>query len=263
LTRADFEDRRRYLNVRRTVAALHHLAVIPVVNENDSVAVEEIRFGDNDIIAALISNLLGADLLILLTVVEGLMADGAVLETIQGADERVRRLAGSATSPLGTGGMASKLRAAKLVTDAGQAALIANGRTRNVLLRLLAGEKIGTLLAPTGKRMASRKRWIGLAVRPAGRIVVDHGAAEALRKGGKSLLPIGITAATGDFDRGDVVQITDAAGHPIAQGLVNYDAGELERIKGLRTDQLRAVLGRKCPEEVIHRNNLTLTDRGP
>ncbi len=262
LTRADFEDRRRYLNVRNTLGALHQFGTVPIVNENDTVAVDEIRYGDNDILAALLTNLLRADLLVILTVVDGLIRNGEVVELVERIDESIRRAATSATSALGTGGMDTKLRAAKMVTDAGETVLIANGRTRNILPRLLAGALLGTVFVPTRAKMTSRKRWIALAVRPAGQVVVDDGAAAALRKGGKSLLPIGVIAARGRFERGEVVRVVDATGQPIAQGMVNYGVAELRKIKGLRSDQLTQAVGGACRDEVIHRNNLVLIAGG-
>ncbi len=262
LTRADFEDRRRYLNVRNTLGALHQFGTVPIVNENDTVAVDEIRYGDNDILAALVTNLLRADLLVMLTVVDGLIRNGEVVELVERIDESIRRAATSATSALGTGGMDTKLRAAKMVIDAGEAVLIANGRTRNILPRLLAGALLGTLFVPTRAKMTSRKRWIALAVRPAGQVVVDDGAAAALRQGGKSLLPIGVIAVRGRFERGEVVRVVDATGQPIAQGMVNYGVADLRKIKGLRSDQLAQAVGGACRDEVIHRNNLVLIAGG-
>lgn len=262
LTRADFEDRRRYLNVRNTLGALHQFGTVPIVNENDTVAVDEIRYGDNDILAALVTNLLRADLLVMLTVVDGLIRNGEVVELVERIDESIRRAATPATSALGTGGMDTKLRAAKMVTDAGEAVLIANGRTRNILPRLLAGVLLGTLFVPTRAKMTSRKRWIALAVRPAGQVVVDDGAAAALRQGGKSLLPIGVIAVRGRFERGEVVRVVDATGQPIAQGMVNYGVADLRKIKGLRSDQLAQAVGGACRDEVIHRNNLVLIAGG-
>jgi len=261
LTRADFEDRRRYLSVRSTIAALHQFATVPIVNENDTVAVDEIRYGDNDILAALMCNLLRADLLILLTVVDGLMQNGELAQTVHRIDRSIRHAATAVTSALGTGGMATKLQAARTVTEAGEAALIANGRTRNILPRLLAGQNLGTFFAPAGRRMASRKRWLALAVRPAGQLVVDHGAAVALRESGRSLLPVGVARVKGPFARGDVVRVTDPKGRLVGQGLVNYSSQELQCIKGLHTNQAAHKLRRKRADEVIHCDNLALAPR--
>jgi glutamate 5-kinase len=260
LTRRDFEDRVRYLNIRNTIAALHELSAIPIINENDTVAVDEIRYGDNDIIAALTANLIRADLLVILTVVDGLMdADGNRIDVVDRVDDEVTALATSTRSALGSGGMASKLQAIRRVTESGDYAVIANGRARDVLVRLLDGQKVGTLFMTSPAKMRARKRWIGFSVRPRGTIVVDDGAAHALRRGGKSLLAIGITTVKGQFKRGDVIRVRDASGKEFARGLSNYTASELSQIKGLRSNQFKAVLGEKTYDEVIHRDNLVVT----
>ncbi len=262
LTRSDFEDRVRYLNIRNTIAALHEMSAIPIINENDTVSVEEIRYGDNDIIAALTANLIRADLLVLLTVVDGLIgSDGKRIDAVERIDEEIASLATVTKSSLGSGGMASKLQAIRRVTEAGDYAVIANGRTRAVLTRLLDGQKVGTLFMTAPSKMSARKRWIGWSVRPRGTIVVDDGAAAALRRGGKSLLAIGVTTVRGQFARGDVVRIRDGNGAEFARGLTNYDAAHLQQIKGLRSSQFEAVLGEKTYDEVIHRDNLVITTR--
>ena len=259
LTRDGLSDRTRYLNIRNTLLALAECGVLPIVNENDAVAVDEIRFGDNDLLAALVTNLLGADLLVLLTVVDGVIKDGQILDVIEQVDDEAMAMVTSERSRLGAGGMASKLQAAGMVTKAGQIAVIANVRQKNVLTRLLAGEAIGTVFVPAKRKMTSRRRWIGQASRPAGRLVVDDGAAGALRRSGKSLLPSGITAVAGKFTKGAVVAVLDSAGAEIARGLTNYSAEQLQRIKGLKTSQIAKVLGSKPYDEVIHRNNMTLS----
>ena len=260
LTRSDFEDRRRFLNVRNTIAALHQFATIPVINENDTVATDEIGFGDNDMLAALMSNLLRADLMILLTIVDGLLDGGEVVPLVDGLSRRVFQLATASKSALGTGGMKSKLAAIKMATDAGVAAMLASGKARHVLLRLMDGKKLGTVFAPAAVKMPSRKRWIGLVVRPVGEVVVDDGAARALRTAGKSLLPIGVTDVRGKFGVGEVVRVVDTSGGPVGQGLVGFSSRDLSRIKGLKTVRLTEVLGRPCRPEVVHRNNLVLAD---
>ncbi|MBN1345987.1 MAG: glutamate 5-kinase [Phycisphaerae bacterium] len=263
LTRSDFEDRVRYLNIRNTIAALHELSAIPIINENDTVAVDEIRYGDNDIIAALTANLIRADLLVILTVVDGLMdAAGKRLDCVQRVDKEISALARATKSSLGSGGMASKLQAIRRVTEAGDYAVIANGRMRGVLTRLMAGQKVGTLFMTAPNKVSSRKRWIGWSVRPRGAIVVDEGAALALRRGGKSLLAIGVTAIKGQFERGDVVRVHDAKGTEFARGLSNYGVADLSRIKGMRSNQFASVLGEKTYDEVIHRDNLVITEPG-
>jgi len=263
LTRSDFEHRARYLHIRNTINAMRRLPVIVVINENDTVAVDEIRFGDNDILAALVTNLLRAELLILLTVVDGLVdEDNNIVRSVPRIDKSILRLVRAGNSPLGTGGMASKLEAARLVTEAGEAALIGPGRRRNALLRLMQGEVLGTFFAPQPRKLSSRQRWIGLAARPAGELVVDEGAAAALQRGGKSLLASGIVAVRGTFQRGDVVQVLDIHKRSIARGLVNYSAPDVAKIKGLRSSQFVNILGEKPYDEVIHRDNLVLTDQG-
>jgi len=258
LTRADFEHRRRYLNIRNTLAALEGFGALAIINENDTVAVDEIRFGDNDILASLVATMLGADLLVFLTSVEGLIKDGQVLDCVDCVDSETMALVRGDRSSLGSGGMASKLTAAAAVTRAGQFAAIANAAAPNVLARLLDGERIGTIFVPEKRRMSSRRRWIAQAARSAGRILIDEGAAKALVAGGKSLLPSGILAVSGPFERGATVTIIDPAGRELARGLTNYSSRQIEKIKGLKTSDIAKALGEKSHDEVVHRNNMTL-----
>ncbi|MBI5722763.1 MAG: glutamate 5-kinase [Planctomycetes bacterium] len=258
LTREDFENRKRYLNIRNTLSALAKLRVVPIINENDAVAVEEIRYGDNDIISAHLANMLRADVLVLLSVVDGVLHDGKVLDVIERVDEGALSVAGEHRSRLGSGGMKSKMAAAGLVTAAGEIAVIANAREPDVLPRLLAGERVGTVFLPARRKMSSRLRWIGQAARTAGSIVIDDGAVRAIVQNGKSLLPSGVLAVAGQFRKGATVAIRDGAGRDIAKGIVNYSAAQLDRIKGLKTAQIAKVLGDKPADEVIHRNNMTL-----
>ena len=258
LTRGDFEDRTRYLNIRNTLNALSESGVVAVINENDAVAVDEIRYGDNDMIAAHLTNMLAADLLVLLTSVDGVLAGGEVLDVVERVDEQTLGLASGQRSRLGSGGMASKLEAVRIVARAGEAAAIANSRTPRVLTRLLAGERLGTVFAPAKRKMSSRDRWIAQASRATGRVVVDAGAARALCERGKSLLPSGITAVKGRFAKGAVVDVVDPAGRAVARGLSNYSAEQVETIIGLKTSQIARALGDKPYDEVIHRNNMTL-----
>jgi len=258
LTRGDFEDRTRYLNIRNTLNTLSESGVVAVINENDAVAVDEIRYGDNDLIAAHLTNMLAGDLLVLLTNVDGVLAGGEVLDVVERVDEQTLDLASGQRSRLGSGGMASKLQAVRIVTRAGEAAAIANSRTPRVLMRLLAGERLGTVFAPARRKMSSRDRWIAQASRSAGRVVVDAGAARALRQRGKSLLPSGITAVKGRFEKGATVDVVDPAGRAVARGLSNYSAQQVETIMGLKTSQIARALGDKPYDEVIHRNNMTL-----
>lgn len=261
VTRADFVDRRRYLNIERTLSALNRLNAIPIINENDTVAVDENRFGDNDLIAALVANLVHADLLVILSVVAGLLdAAGGRVDFVPRVDDQTLGFLRSEKSALGSGGMQSKLQAVKMATNAGVDTVIANGRQPDILPQLiLAGEKVGTVFAGGTRKVPGRLRWIAAAARPTGRIVVDDGAARMIIAGGKSLLPIGITDAQGTFDRGDVVIVANLAGQELARGLTNYTAPELLKIKGRRSDHVRKTLGPDSPEEAIHRDHLIVT----
>ena len=264
------EDRARYLNVRNTLLTLMEYGGVPIVNENDSVAVDELlsTFGDNDRLAALVTNLLRAPLLVLLSDVSGLYdgdpGDSAsnIISTIKEIDEKVIGLVRTGDPGLGKGGMTSKLEAARIATTAGENVIIANGRTPGTLARILAGEEVGTLLLAQGGAVSSRKRWIGFSVQPRGRLLLDDGARKAVQHDGRSLLPIGLVSTDGVYEKGDVVSICDVAGDEFARGLINYSIAEIERIKGLQSDQIAAALSH-CPyEEVVHRDNLTITRGG-
>jgi len=261
LTRDDFDDRDRFLNIRNCLGRLHELGCVPIINENDTVATEELRFGDNDMLAAMVCHATTAEALVLLTVVDGLLDEhGGCVDRVEDVDHATQ-LARSDRSDRGTGGMSSKLEAARLVTASGEVAVIANGRSRNVLGRLFDARRVGTVFVPADRKLGARRRWIGLTSRPAGRIIVDDGAAEALRKRGKSLLAIGVTEVRGRFDRGQVVAIVDSAGRLIARGLTNYAGEELRRIQGKRSSQFQKLLGHAGFAEVVHRNNMVLADR--
>jgi glutamate 5-kinase len=264
VTRADFEERNRYVNICNTIEALQRLNAIPIINENDTVAVDELdRFADNDTIAALLTNLLRADLLVLLTVVDGLLdTEGQLVDLVTHIGD-VQGMVRIERSKLGSGGMMSKVGATRFVTDAGVPAVVANGRMPNVLARILEGERVGTIFAPAPRKMPGRRRWIMSAARPNGAIRVDAGAARALVGNGKSLLPSGIVEVTGDFARGDVVRVLGPESHSLGQGIVNYSRGELDRIKGLKTGQIAAALGSKPYDEAIHRDNLVITASAP
>ena len=270
LTKADLSDRLGYLNARNTLLALLELGVVPIVNENDVVAVDELEgasFGDNDNLSGMVTNLMDADLLVLLGDVAGLYtADPAkdrsarLITIVDLIDERIKQLAGS-TRGQGIGGMATKIQAARLATASGATVVIADGRERDILLRLVKGEPIGTLFPPTTSKIESRKRWMltGLAVK--GRLVIDEGAAVALKQQNKSLLPAGIKAVEGDFERGDAVDIVSESGkkdEKIACGIANYSSGELAMIKGARSDRIESLLGYGYGNEVVHRNNLVV-----
>jgi glutamate 5-kinase len=260
VTRKDFEQRSRYVNISNTIAALQRLSALPIINENDPLAVDELdRFADNDTIAAMMTNLLRADLLVILTTVDGLLDEnGKVIDLVMRVDGQVRGFARTDKSTLGSGGMITKLGAAKLVADAGEAVVIASGRQPGVLLKLLDGERVGTLFAPASRKMSARHRWMLNAVRPVGQVVIDAGAVKALRVGGKSLLASGIRQVTGKFEKGAIVGVVSPEGDIVAHGLSNFSHLELERIKGLPSSQFAQVLGKKCCEEAIHRNNLVL-----
>ncbi len=265
LTAGDFDNRTRYLNARNTINTLLEWGCLPIINENDTVSVAEIRFGDNDHLAAMLTNLLRAPLLILLTNVEGLSTadpaidpDAKVIGTVPYIDPQVLGLAGSGRSTLGSGGMRSKLRAARLATAAGESVIIANGATPGILDRILAAEAVGTLFLPHGSSLKSRKRWLGFTARPKGKVVTDAGARSAVEHHGRSLLPIGVVSVSGAFHKGDVVALCDVEGHEFARGLSNYSADDARKICGLRTEQVAEVLGSLPYEEVVHRDNLVV-----
>jgi glutamate 5-kinase len=265
LTAGDFDNRARYLNVRNTILSLLEWGCLPIINENDTVSVAEIRFGDNDRLAALVTNLLQAPLLVLLTVVDGLYvsdpetnADAQILNTVPVLGGAVLDMAGVSRSPLGTGGMRSKLRAASLVTAAGESVIVANGTRTGVLDSIFAGEPVGTLFFPQGSTMSAWKRWLGYTARPKGRLVVDAGARLAVQNKGRSLLPIGMAAVHGSFAKGDVVTLCDNEDVEFARGLTNYSAADARRICGLRTDKIGEVLGALPYEEIVHRDNLVV-----
>ncbi len=258
LTREDFEDRTRYLNIRNNLRALHEMGALAIINENDAVAIDEIRYGDNDTIAAHVTGMLAAEALIFLSGVDGVLDNGRRIGVIAHGDESALDLVTAEKSRLGSGGMASKIAAARLATSSGEIAVIANSRTPSVVARIIDGGDVGTMFVPAGRKLSSRLQWIGHASRPSGKLVVDDGAVAALVDGGKSLLPAGIAAVTGRFGKGDTVSIVDAAGREVARGMTNYDSDALGRIKGLKSHQIAQVLGEKLYDEVVHRNNMTL-----
>jgi len=266
LTAGDFDSRSRYLNMRNTLLTLFEWGCVPVINENDTISTAEIRFGDNDHLAALVTNLLQAPLLVLLTVVPGLYTadpgtdpDARLITTVERIDGDVLDRAGAGKSSLGTGGMRSKLRAARLASVAGESVVMASGRQPGVLDALFRCEPVGTLFLPQSSTMPAWKRWLGFATKPRGRLVVDAGARRAVVEQGKSLLPIGVVQVAGGFGKGDVVSICDPAGVEFARGLSNYPAAAVDRIRGLRTEQVREALGTLPYAEVVHRDNLAVT----
>ena len=265
LTLQDISDRSRYLNARNTLHALLGFGVVPIVNENDTVAVDEIRVGDNDNLAAFVAQLIDADLLVLLTDVDGLYTgdprrDPAAkrLETVEAVTEDIQRLVFDAPAAVSVGGMSTKLEAAQKAGASGIPMVIASGTERRVLRRLLEGEPVGTLFLPRDDKLAARKRWIAFAVPPQGRLTVDAGAEKALTERGKSLLPSGLLEVSGEFAVGAVVALAGPAGAEFARGLVNYDAEELRKIRGAKTRDIERTLGYKGFDEVIHRDNLVV-----
>lgn len=266
LTASDFDSRTRYLNARNTIRTLFEYGCLPIINENDTVSVAEIRFGDNDHLAALVTNLLQAPLLILLTVVDGLYSadpgsdpSAQLLTTVPFIDNSVTGMAGTGRSALGTGGMKSKLRAAGLATAAGESVIMANGARPGILDRIFGAEPLGTLFLPHGNTLSAWKRWLGYTARPKGRLVVDVGARRAVQHQGRSLLSIGVIEVDGSFGKGDVVALCDPEGAEFARGLSNYSATDANRIRGLRTEQISDVLGGLPYVEMIHRDNLVVT----
>ncbi len=265
LTHDDLADRRRYLNARSTLLTLLGLDVIPIINENDTVTTDEIRFGDNDTLGALVANLIEADVLVLLTDQDGLhTADprrdpsAALVRHARAGDPQLEAMAGGAGSALGRGGMLTKVLAAKRAARSGAATIIASGREADVLVRLAAGEEIGTALAAEPVSLGARKQWLADHVQLAGRLALDAGAVRALQREGKSLLPIGVVSVSGEFERGEVVGCVDADGREIARGLVNYSAQETARILRKPSAEIEAILGYVDEPELIHRDNLVL-----
>jgi glutamate 5-kinase len=265
LTHDDLTDRRRYLNARSTLLTLVGLRVIPVVNENDTVATEELRFGDNDTLAALVANLIEADLLILLTDQFGvfdadprLRADAQLIGETTVSDPLLDEVAGEGGSGLGRGGMITKIRAARLAARSGTATVIASGLHDGVLTRVAAGEAVGTLLVPNQEPDQARKRWLAGHLQVRGRLTLDEGAIRVLREQGRSLLAVGVRAVSGEFSRGEVVSCIDAAGKEVARGLVNYSAQETRRIMGQPSSRIAEILGYVDDAELIHRDNLVL-----
>ncbi len=267
LTWKDLSDRQGYLNVRNTLLALLELGVVPVLNENDVVAVDEMGevFGDNDRLSALVANLVDADLLAVLTDTDGLhTADPRVdpgaqlIPRVEKIDPAIEALAGSHRNPHARGGMSTKLEAAKLATSSGVATVICNGWERDILSRLARGEELGTMFPPTSSRLESRKRWMLSELSTRGEIVVDQGAALALRGHNSSLLPVGVKGIKGEFHRGDIVYVVALGAEKVACGIVSYSSQDITRIKGVRSDRIQSVLGYHYGQEVVHRNNMVL-----
>jgi len=266
LTHADLADRERYLNARATLLSLLRLNVVPVINENDTVVTDEIKFGDNDTLGALVANLIEADALVILTDQKGLYSadprknpDAEFIHEAQAGLPELELMAGGAGSSLGRGGMITKILAAKRAARSGASTVIAWGREPDVLLRLAAGEAIGTALTASTAKMAARKQWMADHLQMRGAVVVDDGAVTKVRDGGKSLLPIGIVEVTGDFMRGDVIAVRNTAGVEIARGLANYSATEARLIARRPSSEFERLLGFTAEPEMIHRDNLILS----
>ena len=266
LTRDDLSNRRRYLNARNTLQMLLSWEVVPILNENDTVVVDELKFGDNDNLSAMITHLLDADCLINLTDIDGLYdsdprtnAQARLIPIVERITKQTLEMASALPGKLGMGGMMSKISAAKKVTAAGIPMIVTCGLYPETLSRVFAGEQVGTFFAPGTKRLPSKKCWIGYAVRPKGVLVVDEGAAKAMVRGNKSLLPIGIIAVEGNFGVGEPVECKTSQGMVIGVGLVNYDAAQVRRVMGKKTQDIGRNPDQKVFEEVIHRNNLVVT----
>ena len=265
LTHDDLESRQRFLNARNTLLTLLQWRVVPIINENDTVATDELKFGDNDNLAALICNLVGADLLILLTDIDGLYdkdprehPDARLVPVVETFDAELEKAASTRAGSLGRGGMGSKLQAAKKAAAAGIPTIIANGKVPGNLKKILGGADVGTIFVPQVQKLKSRQYWLAYNVNPKGAILVDQGAWQALAKRHKSLLPAGIVAVFGGFGKGAAVQLMDPEGRPFAIGLTNYSARDIARIQGRQTKEIEQFLGQKGYDEVIHRDNLVI-----
>ncbi len=265
LTRDDLANRRRYLNARNTLMTLLDHGVLPVIIKNDTVVVDEFRFGDNDNLSALVTSLVEAHLLVILSDVDGLYDShpaenpaAQLIPLVERVTEEIEGIAGDSSSSVGTGGMGTKVKAAKRATLFGVGTVIINGRTPNVLQRLLDGEEIGTYFLPASCRMAAKKHWIAFSKKPRGKLFLDAGAVCAVLEKGKSLLPSGIKGVEGGFDRGDAVRLCDLEGREYGKGVINYALAELLQIMGKKSHEIESILGYKYGDEVIHRDNLVL-----
>jgi glutamate 5-kinase len=267
LTWDDLSHRHRYSNAHNTLIELFRHGIVPVVNENDTVAVEEIKFGNNDTLGVLVTHLSESDLLIILTDTDGLFDEdprlnpkARLLHEVESLSPEIEKYASSTNSLVGTGGMKTKIQAARNMMRSGIPMVIANGKLKNVLTRILGAETMGTFFYPASEKMTSRKRWLAWGVKPSGEIRVDEGAQKAICERNKSLLPGGIRSIDGNWPAGEVVKIVGVNRQEIAKGIVNYSSDDLQLIKGLKTGQIAQKLGRKGPDEVIHRDNLVLTE---
>ncbi len=265
LTHDDLSNRQRYLNARSTVRSLLDLGVIPVINENDTVVTDEIRFGDNDTLAALVANLIEADYLLILTDQNGLFDrnprehdDAKLISEAAAEDNSLAAMAEGGAGALGRGGMTTKVSAAKLAARSGASTLIAAGNEKNVIQRIFAGEQLGTLLYAKQNPVAARKQWLAGHLQIKGQLILDAGAVRKLRESGSSLLAVGVKRVQGDFSRGEIVSCVSEEGNEVARGLVNYGAADVEKIKGKASNEIESILGYIDNEELIHRDNLVL-----
>jgi glutamate 5-kinase len=265
LTHSDLSHRTRYLNVRNTILTLFKFGVIPIINENDTVSTEELKFSDNDNLGALLANLIEADMFICLTDVDALYDHNPIthpnakpIYTVSEVDDEIQSMVGHSKSLLGTGGMGSKIKAAQMVAAGGACSFIGPGKRKNILKHLFSGEMIGTFFLPQKEKMQSRKRWIAYVLKPQGKIILDKGACSAISKNGRSLLPSGVVGVEGDFKKGDSVRCVDLNGEPIAVGLSNFNHETISKIKGMRTEEIRKLLGYRESEEVMHRDNMVI-----
>lgn len=266
LTRDDLANRRRYLNARNTLMTLLEYGIVPIINENDTVVIDEIRFGDNDNLSAMTTNLVEAQLLVILSDVDGLYdhdprqkPDAKLVSEVERITPEIEAMAGKELTELGTGGMATKLKAAKRATLFGAGTAIINGRTPHNLLYLFDGHELGTYFLPARDRMAARKHWIAFTKKPKGKLILDEGAQKALVERNKSLLPSGIHKLEGAFERGDAVRLCDLAGKEFAKGVTNYNSSELIRIIGKKTSEIETILGYHYGHEIVHHDNLVIS----
>ena len=267
LTHDALSDRKKFLNARNTLFTLLHCGIIPIINENDSVVVDEIQFGDNDILSALVTNLVDADLLLILTDRDGLFAqdperceDATLIKVVEKITKEIETLAKGSSSSVGTGGMISKIDAAKKASIYGIPTIVVNGNTKNIITGVFKGEDVGTFFLPRQSKLSSRKHWIAFNLKPKGTLIVDDGAKQAVVKMGKSLLSSGLLDVKGNFQFGDPVKCVDTNGVEFARGLINYRAEDVFRLRGLHSRDIKKVLGYKYYDEIIHRDDLVVLE---
>ena len=265
LTHEDLRDRKRYLNARNAIESMHAMGAIPIVNENDTVATEEIQLGDNDNLSAQVAALVSADVLIILSIFDGLYdkdplqhTDATRIPFVEEIDDSVAELGASGMSAVGTGGMATKIQSARAANHFGIPTILASGRREGILRAILDGEDVGTIFLPKNDPVNARKHWIAFTLKSAGKLVVDEGAVRAMNKSGSSLLPSGIVRVNGHFEMGELVEIVDEQGKEIGKGLVRYSSKDIEKISGHRSDEIASILGYKLADVVIHRDDFVV-----